>query len=581
MLRKIMVAGLLSGCAAGSALAEGINVVELTLSEAQADLKGGKYTARALTEAYLVRIAKFNPIYNAIITPNPDALSDADAIDRDRLAGRELGPLAGIPVVIKDTMDMVGLPTTAGWAPLSSRAGGIDLVPTRDAAVVQRLRQAGAVILGKTNVPVLSLSGTNANDSWAGPTYNAANPNFAPGASSAGTATAVSASFAVLGLAEETGGSIQNPAAAQGLVSVKPTFGLVPNVGVFPLASSTRDVVGPHARTVYDAAVALDVIAGYTPDDPKTTAAIGNIPGKGYAGGLIENALAGKRIGLYGPGWRNAPLTAETQELYRNAVSVLEKAGAVVVENPFSGSNFATLAKPSDLPAFGGYDLRGEESVAFDLQNYLGRRAPDGPIRNVAELSVAIKQNPFSDTGPLSYVRSQPQFVQSLTNLSVPPDLAEFLDARESYIQSFNQVMSEHRLDALMFPQMRAETPKLFSADVIADTTVSEINIGGFPAVTVPAGYYKSDTPFGVIFVGRLWSEGDLLNFAKDYEQRSRLRSSPDLHPFVPHQFLQPPDFSKDGGRLKSLTCCHQRPDDPRNLVRQGNSDNVVRLLRQ
>ncbi|AHK46633.1 glutamyl-tRNA amidotransferase subunit A (plasmid) [Ensifer adhaerens OV14] len=534
MFRMLALVALLGVSLGGTARSEEIDVVELTARQVQEDLKQGKYTSRELTQAFLERIAKYNPVYNAIITFNPHALVEADAADSDRLAGKKLGPLAGVPVVVKDTMDMAGLPTTAGWAPLSGRAGGIDLIPTRDATVVQRLRDAGAIILGKTNVPVLSLSGTNANDSWAGPTYNAANPNFAPGGSSAGTATAVSASFAVLGLGAETGGSIQNPAAAQGLVSVKPTFGLVPNAGVFPSASSTRDVDGPLAKTVYDAAVALDVIAAYTPDDPKTTAAIGNVPYKGYAAQLVDNALIGKRIGLYGPGWRNAPLSEETQELYRNAIAVLEKAGAVVVQDPFSGSGFSSLAKPADVPDFGGYDLRGEESAAFDLQNYLGRRGPEASIRNLAELREAVKQDPFSESGPASYIRIQPEFIQSLANPSTPPNLAGFLAAREGYIQSFNRVMIENKLDALMFPQMRTETPKLFSTEVIAETTVSEINIGGFPAVTVPAGYYKSDTPFGVIFVGKLWSESDLLNIAYGYEQHSKLRRSPELGQSVP-----------------------------------------------
>src|SRR5690606_11455963 len=154
-----------------------------------------------------------------------------------------LGPLAGVPIVVKDTMDMTGLPTTGGWSALCAKRGGIDLVPERDAPVVERMRRAGAIILGKTNVPMLSHSGSHANTSWAGPTLNAAMPDRMPGASSAGTATAVAAGMAVLGLAEETGGSIQNPAAAQDLVGVRPTLGLVPNVGILPL-SGNRDVVG-------------------------------------------------------------------------------------------------------------------------------------------------------------------------------------------------------------------------------------------------------------------------------------------------------------------------------------------------
>src|SRR6202789_1689520 len=262
-----------------------IDPVELTLEQTQAAFASGAITSEALTQAFLDRIAIYNTHYNALCFMNPDALDDARAIDHRRAAGEILGPLAGVPVVVKDAMDMVGFPTTAGWRLLHSKTGGVDLMPATDAPVVARMRAAGAIILGKTNIPVLSHTGSHANDSWAGPTYNAVNREFLPGGSSAGTATAVGASLAVLGLAEETGGSIQNPASAQGLVGIKPTFALVPNVGVLPL-SSLRDVVGPIGRCVRDAALALDALAGFTMADPKTVAGIGRKPPGGYAANL-------------------------------------------------------------------------------------------------------------------------------------------------------------------------------------------------------------------------------------------------------------------------------------------------------
>ena len=192
-------------------------LVEMTVADAQAAFAKG-VTAEALAKAFLARIETYNPRYNALIFLNPHALDEARAIDARRASGEALGPLAGVPVVIKDTMDVAGLPSTGGWHFLCSKAGGTDLIPGTDAPVVARMRAAGCVILGKTNVPVLSATGSHANDSWAGPTLNAMAPDLLPGGSSAGTATAVAASLAVLGLAEETGGSIQNPASAQGLV---------------------------------------------------------------------------------------------------------------------------------------------------------------------------------------------------------------------------------------------------------------------------------------------------------------------------------------------------------------------------
>jgi amidase len=508
------------------AVPEQIDVSELTVQSVQDALRSRRYTARQLAEACLARIAIYNPGYNAIITPNPSALQEADEVDRQRDSGAALGPLAGVPVVVKDTMDVAGLPTTAGWAPLSHRAGGVDLIPEFDAPVVARLRAAGAVILGKTNVPVFGLSAQNANDSWAGPTYNAAAALRAPGGSSAGTATAVSVSFVVLGLGEETGGSIQYPASYQALVGIKPTFGLVPNTGVVPLAGSTRDVVGPLARTVRDAAYALDALAGYTPADPKTVAAIGHVPAKGYTAGLIGSTLRGKRIGLYGPGWLAIPLSDETKRLYDSVIAQLRRQGAIVVADPFISSDFASLARPTGAWR---YDQRGEESVAFDLQNYLVHLGKSAAAHSLAELITLVGQDPFSETGPLAYEREQPVFLSSLAAPALPPDLRGFLGAREHYIATLNAVMDRHHIDALVFPQAVSEAPLLQSDENIDATTVSQINIGGFPGITIPAGYYKSGTPFGIIFVGRLWDEAKLLALAYSYERSTHVRRVPVL----------------------------------------------------
>ncbi|GAB0115167.1 amidase [Acidisoma sp. C75] len=504
-----------------------LDVVELTLDEVQQAFAAGHYTSEALTQACLDRIALYNASYNAIIFLNPDALSDARAIDARRAAGEALGPLAGVPVVVKDAMDMVGFPTTGGWRLLYSGAGGVDLMPARDAPVVARLRAAGAVILGKTNIPVLSHTGSHANDSWAGPTYNAAGRAFLPGGSSAGTATAVAASMAVLGLAEETGGSIQNPASAQALVGIKPTFGLVPNAGVMPL-SGLRDVVGPIARSVRDAALTLDVLAGYSSEDPKTVAGIGRRPQGGYAAALAPEALRGARIGLYGPGWRDQPLSEEAAALYQTAQSELAAQGAALIDDPFAGSGFAALRQTATPETH--FDARGLESIAYDLQTYLERLGPQASLRDFAAFAKATAaENPFAPGGVLSFMPALPAFRACLENPSAPADLSEFVAAREAYQDVFDRVMAEHRLDALVFPQMRSELPGLHSGIPIAETTVSEINIAGLPAVTVPAGYYTSGAPFCLVFVGPIWSEGRLLALAYSYEQATKHRRAPVL----------------------------------------------------
>lgn len=486
-----------------------------TVQTLGAALARGEISAEAVARQSLARIAAEDGRLNAIITPNPALLEEARAIDARRAAGEALGPLAGVPVLVKDTMNMAGLPTTGGWSKLSARAGGVDLIPERDSAVVARMRAAGALLLGKTNVPVMSASGTNANDSWAGPTRNAIAPDRAPGGSSAGSATGVAAGYAVIGLAEETGGSIQNPAAAQGLVGIKPSFGLVPNSGVMPLAGSTRDVVGPVAMTVADAAAALDVLAGYTAEDPKTVAGIGRRPVGGYAAALRPGALKGRRLGLYGPGWRHGTLGPDTAALYAQACAGLTALGAELVEDPFAGTGFADLARfVTALP----YDPRGEEAVVHDLDRYLAGFGPQSPIHSLETLRAVTGADPFDPGGPLGYLWEMPRFRHLVETYRAVPDLSDFLAARESYLRLFEQVMAGQRLDGMVMPQTRAEPPPLFSADPILETAVSEINIAGLPGVTVPAGLYPSGAGFGLLFVGPLWSEARLLGFAAEYE---------------------------------------------------------------
>lgn len=496
---------------------------EITTAELTEGYQNGDYTAEEVVQAYMDRIKIYEDTYNAFTFLNENALEEARAIDEKRAAGEEVGDLAGIPIVIKEAVDVEGFPTTFGWAPLSKEAGGIELQPSSDAPIVEDLKDNGAIIMGKTNIPAFSASGTNASSSWAGDTYNAIDPELAPGGSSSGTATSVSGNFAVLGIAEETGGSIQNPAAAQSLVGIKPTFGLVPTTGVTPLAGSTRDVLGPHARTVEDAATMLDVIAGYEAEDPKTSASVGEIPEEGYAAELDESSLEGKRIGLYGEAWRGETLDEETKELYDQAVEELEAQGAEVIADPFAGTGFENFTEEAGNV---GYD-----AFVYDVNNYLQNLDPDDPSMNINNVFEEAGEVPWTEDGELGFlIERGVDFDSTLEDPNTPPNQEEFENVKAEYLERISDVMEDQELDGFVYPQMAEEIPLLADEEAnIEATTVPEINISGLPLVTVPAGYYENGSPFALSFFGEQWSEESLINMAYDYEQATDLRESPEL----------------------------------------------------
>ncbi|MEJ8476941.1 amidase [Roseibium algae] len=497
---------------------------ELTVDMIRKGLVEGTFTAEALALAAIEQVKTLNGKYNAIIFENPEALETARDVDRRIASGEKVGALAGVPMVVKDPMDMKSFPTTAGWRMLYSKTGGVDLMPARDSPVVARIRAADATILGKTNVPILSWTGTHADDSWAGPTINPAKEDRVTGGSSAGTAAAVASHMAVVGLAEETGGSIQNPAGAQNLVGIKPTIGLVPNAGVVPL-SSNRDVVGPIARTVKDAAECLTVLAGFTSEDPKTLASVDKIPADGYAADLSADGLKGKRIGLYGPGWRPDELSNEAADLYAQTKTELEAAGAILVEDPFAGTDFATLRKITPGTPF--FDGRGLESIPFDITNYLQRLGPDAALKTWEEFVEATKKEDVLAKGAiLGYLHELPDFGPCLASPRTPPALPAFIALKRRYLELLDKVFAKHSLDALVYPQLLEELPMAQSGNAVRETTVGELNIAGIPGVTVPAGYYPSGTPFELIFLARQWSEAALIKMAYAYEQSTQHRKS-------------------------------------------------------
>ena len=524
--RTVLIIGLcylLQACSSSedSAKQFPIDVMELTVTDIQNAYSSGHYSAIDLTQAFLDHIALYENTYNSFISMNPNVMDMAATLDAERKAGKIRSALHGVPIVIKDNIDQEGLVTTAGFSGFSAATGGVDMIPGDDAAVVERLLEAGAIILGKTNLPDFAGDGTRTKSSVSGTTLNAYDVTKAPGGSSGGTATAVNASFAVLGLGTETGGSIQNPAGAQALVGVKPTFGLVPLEGVVPINATYIDVVGPLAKTVYDAAITLDIIAGPSHEDLATFASVGKTPPNGYLDGLTQTTLEGKRFGSVGVGWRSQwlPLHPDTETLYQDALNVLRMRGATIVDDPFQDSEFVELygSRPR-VPSVGPHDM----------MVYMQGLGDSSPFSNIQEWEELTGQK-FRE-GRVQVPPTRPSSTEE----------GDAFQAWRKQIRSlYREVLENSELDGLFFPQAGAPIRNLiedperpdYSPNNHPELASNIINEIGVPVVTVPFTYYSDGTPFVVVFIGDMWTEKELLGYAHDFEQTTLGRIPPSLVP--------------------------------------------------
>ncbi len=520
-----IAAGLPSLCAlaillAAPALADPVGpaafaLEEATVAELQAAMQGGEFTARALTEAYLARIAALDPKLRSVLELNPEALPIADRLDAERKATGARGPLHGIPVLLKDNIATAdGMQTTAGSLAL------LGVRPPRDASLVQRLRAAGAVILGKTNLSEwANFRSTHASSGWSGRGGQTRNPyalDRSPCGSSSGTGAAIAASLAAVGVGTETDGSIVCPASATGLIGLKPTVGLVSRSGIVPISHS-QDTAGPMTRTVADAAALLSVLAGVDAADPATRAGQGKAAAD-YTRFLDKDGLKGARIGvarakLFG-------LSPEADRLTEAAIAVLRARGAVIVD-------------PADIPHLGEYDDAELEVLLYefkvDLEAYLAAWAPGGP-RTLADL-MAFNESRRSEELPYF---GQETFAQAaakgpLTDKTYRAALEK--SQRLSRREGLDAVFSKHRLDAILAPTGSPTwVIDLVNGDHFVMSSSTAPAVAGYPAITVPAGQAWG-LPVGVTFIGRPWSEGTLLKLAYAYEQASLLRQPPRFLP--------------------------------------------------
>ena len=496
------------------ARAQDFQVVEATISDVHDAMRSGDLTCRQLVQSYLDRIAEYDqqgPRLNAVQTLNPNALTEADALDTAMRDRGMVGPMHCVPVLLKDQVETRDMPTTYGSALFE------DFVSHRDASIVVRLKEAGALILAKTNMGEFA---SRYVGSAFGIIRNAYAPDRNPSGSSGGSASAAAASFGLVAIGEDTGGSIRGPAAVSNLVGLRPTLQLVSTYGMMP-ANPTQDTMGPMTRTVTDAAIVLDAIAGYDPNDPLTAYAFGNVP-ESYAAGLGEGALRGARIGvLRAP---QDPGAEPGSDDFRKVRAVLDEA---IADLRAAG---AEVIDPIELTEVELVSTIGNNYETEEATNRYLEELRDPPYGTLGDILLSGRVNPW-----------RARAIMSLMGKTMDdPGYLEVMKKRETIRQAVMRVMADHELDAIVHATFDHQ-PSLIAEDVETNPRPDD-NYGwgdnrglspaiGFPALTVPAGFTTDDLPVGLEFLGRPFTEATLLGFGYAYEQATGHRRPPDTTP--------------------------------------------------
>jgi len=495
--------------AAATRIGRGFKLEETTIAKAHRAMRARRITCRQLVRGYLRRIAAYEdagPRINALILTNPRAMQTAARLDRRfRRRSRLTGPLHCVPVLLKDNFDTADLPTTAASKALEGAQ------PPNDATTVRKLRRAGAVVLAKANLHELAVTGLTVS-SLAGQTLNPYDLTRTPGGSSGGTGAGLAANFGLVGTGTDTVNSVRNPASANSVVGIRGTAGLVSRDGIVPLGFPTQDAAGPLARTVADAARFLDVLTGYDPADPITARSVGRVP-RTYRSALRRNGLRRARIGIFTPFFGTDPaLHGEVNAVMDRAQRRLRTAGARLVPVSIPGLTADGLIADLDVQRF-------EFKAA--LNGYL--QTTRAPRTSLAEILSSGLYHPSID----SYLKT----ADSIDNGLEQPEYKNRQVGIAALRDRILQLMADHDLDALAFPQQKRLVVPIGEQQVDRNGILAALT--GFPEVSVPAGFSAATAsaplgvPVGLELFGRPWSESKLIGYAYAFERATRFRRPP------------------------------------------------------
>ena len=486
-------------------------VEETTIAQIHDAMKAGRLTCRALVDAYLRRIDAYDkngPAINAIVQINPDAQKQADELDRRYAQGGLTGPLHCVPAIVKDNFETIGLQSAAGSLSLKG------FVSNKDAFQVKRIKDAGAIVLAKSNMAEFAFSPyETVNSILPGYTRNPYALDRVTAGSSGGTAAAVAANFGAFGLGSDTGNSIRGPSSHQALVGIRSTMGLTSRAGVVPL-SLLADIAGPMTRTLEDAVAVFQVIAGEDPDDPVTAASHGRaIPD--YRQALKRDGLKGARIGILRQAYERDTTDPEVVDVFMAAIEDLKRAGATIVD-PVR-VDLAGVQRAQGAGSCGGFK--------YDINRYLAAQGDRVPVHSLEEILRSRRFHPSIE----ARLRSSQDGAENGPDTPACKADAEYRDAFRAAVA---RTMDAEKLAAFVYPTWSnpprligdLNTPHGDNSQVFSPTT-------GWPAINVPMGYTRGTLPIGITFFGRAWSESTLVTLAYAYEQATHHRHPPAAAP--------------------------------------------------